>query len=112
MNKNKIGQVNMTARQRKLGVTTYGMEQLKKGNYLADNESFKAWMSTVKKGDYTGRNILQKMYNELSKLVGFEVSFTESDLWRFKSMCNGLTAKFPQYFYYSDTHGLDNLKIR
>ena len=61
----------MTARQRKLGVTAYGIEQFRKGNYMADNESFLAWMSTQKKGDYIGRNILQKMYKELSKMMGW-----------------------------------------
>jgi hypothetical protein len=102
----------MTTRQRNLGVTAYGIEQVKKGNYMADYDSFKAWMSTVKKGEYIGRNLLQKMYDELSKIVGFEATFTESDFFRFQCMCRGLAANHPQYFYYTDTLGLDNLTIR
>ena len=102
----------MTARQRKLGVTAYGIEQFRKGNYMADNESFLAWMSTQKKGDYIGRNILQKMYEELSKMMGVDVTYTDSDLFKFKSMCKGLSITHPEYFYYTDTLGLDNLTIR
>lgn len=102
----------MTTRQRNLGVTAYGLEQLKKGNYMADNDSFLAWMSTVKKGEYRGRDILQKMYDKLSKMSGLDATFTDSDFFQFQCMCRGLSATHPKYFYYTDTLGLDNLTIR
>ena len=88
------------------------MMQLRKGNYMADNESFLAWMSTVKKGQYRGQYILHKMFDELSKKVGFDVTYTESTLFQFKAMCIGLSITHPDYFSYTDSLGLDNLTIR
>ena len=110
--KTRKGTEIMTTRQRNLEVTTYGIEQVKNGNIIADIESFKAWMATVKKGQYIGRDICRKMYNEIGKVLGFEVSFDNEDFWRFQSFCKGLAINYPQYFSYTDTLGLDNLTIK
>ena len=103
----------MTERQRKLGVTTSDIEQVKKGNIMADNGSFLAWMATVKKGQYLGRNVCKKMCKAISKHLPPNIETNEDLVFQeFKRKCKGLAASHPEQFYYTDTLGLDNLTIR
>ena len=94
-------------------------------NHPSDFDNFRTMMSkkstrqlekeleaTVKKGQYIGRDICRKMYNEIGKVLGFEVGFDNEDFWRFQSFCKGLAINYPQYFSYTDTLGLDNLTIK
>ena len=106
----------MTARQRNLGVTTYGIEECKNGNYFANSDAFLARISTYRKGQYTGYNVMLKLCEEIISRFGFDWMTLEdlacTNYEKVKSYLRGLSATKPQYFYYTDTLGLDNLTIR
>jgi hypothetical protein len=106
----------MTARQRNLGVTTYGIEECKNGNYFANSDAFLARISTYKKGQYTGYNVMLKLCEEIISKFGFDWMTPEdlacTNYEKVKSYLRGLSATKSQYFYYTDTLGLDNLTIR
>jgi hypothetical protein len=100
---NSRGDTKMTKRQKALGVTEHGLERgIAKGEFLADNEAFLAKAATIKIGQYKGIDIVKQWF-------GFE-SYTK--LEQMQPFLFGLTAKYPKYFNYTDTHGLDLLTVR
>lgn len=95
----------MTKRQKALGVTEYGYQRgFKEGEFLADMECFLAKMATVKKGQYRGIELTKKFCGELGASIKHE--------YEVKPLLNGLTFLYPDYFYYTDTCGLDCLTIK
>lgn len=106
----------MTVRQKNLGVTIYGIEESKKGNYFANSDAFLARISTYKKGQYKGYNVMLKLCEEIIRKFGFNWMTPEelacTNYEKVKSYLIGLSVTKPQYFYYTDTLGLDNLTIR
>ena len=106
----------MTQRQINLGVTNHGMEECKKYNYFADGEAFLARISTYKKGQYIGFNVMVKLCEEILKaqkinwITAEDLATTNYD--KVKCYLRGLTATHNDHFYYTDTLGLDNLSIR
>ena len=99
----------MTNRQKKLGVTEYGYKRgIIKGEFLADNEAFRAKAATIKKGEYRGRDIIAAWFPEYADMAGFMLLKLEEA----KPFFFGLTAVLPNNFNYSDTHGLDKLSVK
>lgn len=105
----------MTKRQINMGVTEDGIKAAKSGEFLRDMEAFVAKMSTVKKGQYRGVDLTIKLIREADEKNG--LSFSEgcariTHEYDVKPMLFGLTVRLPEYFYYTDTNGLDCLSVR
>ena len=93
----------MTKRQIKLGVTEYGYSRgITKGEFLADNEAFLAKAATIKIGQHNGIDLIEQWF-------GFRCY---AKLEQVKPFLFGISAKFPEYFNYTDTHALDLLTVK
>ena len=93
----------MTKRQKMLGCTEYGVERAKKGEWLADFESFMAKMATVKKGQYIGFDLFSKKFG-IDSHVKYEMD-VQKFLVALDVNCN-------KHFVYTNTLGLDCLTVR
>lgn len=105
----------MTKRQLNMGVTEEGIRDAKAGEFLNDMDSFIAKMSTVRKGQYKALELMKKFMKESCEKNG--LTFTESCVritheYDIKPMLLGLTVRMPEYFYYTDTNGMDCLTIK
>lgn len=105
----------MTKRQINMGVTEDGIRAAKSGEYLRDMESFLAKMSTVKKGEYKAVDITIKFLKELAekdKTTFIEGCARITHQYEVIPLLNGLTVRCPEYFYYTNTNGMDCLTVK
>ena len=105
----------MTKRQFNMGVTEEGIRDAKAGEFLKDMDSFIAKMSTVRKGQYKALELMKKFVKESCEKNG--LTFIESCVritheYDIKPMLFGLTVRMPEYFYYTDTNGMDCLTVK
>lgn len=105
----------MTKRQFNMGVTEEGIRDAKAGEFLKDMDAFIAKMSTVKKGQYKALELMKKIIKEDCEKNG--LTFIEGCVrikheYDIKPMLFGLTVRMPEYFYYTDTCGMDCLTVK
>lgn len=105
----------MTRRQLNMGVTEEGIKAAKAGEFLRDMEAFVAKMSTLKKGQYRAVDLTIKFMKESDEKSG--LTFLEgcariTHEYDVIPKLNGLTVLYPDYFYYTNTHGLDCLTVK
>jgi len=99
----------MTKRQENIGVTAEGYNSgIVKEEFLANFEAFTAKASTLKKGEYKGIEITKKWFPDYAEME----SFIRTKHEEMKPFLFGLTARFPEYFNYTDTYGLDILTVK
>ena len=99
----------MTKRQKALGVTAEGYKTgITEGNFLLNNEAFLAKIATLKKGEYSGIDIIKQWIPEYAEYENCMYMKLEE----MKPFLFGLTARIPKHFYYTDTNGLDCLTVR
>ena len=105
----------MTKRQMNMGVTEYGIRAARDGEFLRDKESFIAKLSTVKKGQYKAVELMSKFIKESCEKNG--LTFMEgcariTHEYDIKPLLFGLSVTMPEYFYYTDTNGMDCLTVK
>lgn len=105
----------MTKRQINMRVTEEGIKAVKAGEFLKDMDAFVAKMSTVKKGQYKAVDLTIKFMKETCKkndLLFYEGAARILHEYDVKPMLFGLTVRMPEYFYYTDTNGMDCLTVK
>lgn len=95
----------MTQRQKNIGVSSYGIEMLKKFGCISCVEAFLATISTHKKGQFKGVDICKEMFPEYDE----EIAIIKMDDVR--PLLNAVSAIAPRYFHYTNTLGLDTFTI-
>ena len=99
----------MTKKQEALGLLCWDIEEgVKNGNFLRNKHAFLAKLSTLKKGEYIGIEVLKKWMPEMAEYdASMKIKHEEAiPYFHFAAI------SFPKYFGYSNTHGLDMLTIR
>lgn len=105
----------MTKRQINMGVTEEGIRDSKAGEFLKDMDAFIAKMSTVKKGQYKALNLMIKFMRDAAEknaLPFDECCVKVTHEYDIKPMLYSLSIRLPEYFYYTDTNGMDCLTVK
>lgn len=105
----------MTKRQINIGVTEEGLRAAKAGEFLKDMDAFVAKMSTVKKGQYKAVDLTIKFIREdaeKNRIPFWEGCARITHEYDVIPKLNGLTILYPDYFYYTNTCGLDCLTVK
>jgi len=93
----------MTKRQLNLKVNEKSLIEIKKGNIMQSYETFKAFMSTIKKGQYKFEEIAKMIYKE--KIYNFQAE-------EIRQWLSGLSINESKNFNFSETLGLDLITVR
>lgn len=100
----------MTNRQKKLGVTEYGYRCYQLGMWLKDSDTFLAKASTIRKGQYSGKEIARKWFEET--FPDMADILTEANWTEIQRRFYALSVTHPEHFIYTGTLGLDVLTVR
>jgi len=100
----------MTNRQKKRGVTEYGYRCCQMGMWLKDSESFLAKAATIRKGQYSGKEIAREWFEETCPDMADILA--EANWTEIQGRFYALSVTHPEHFIYTSTLGLDVLTVR
>lgn len=107
----------MTRRQLNLGCTNEDVLHVKRGEIMRSYETCVAWLATVKKGEYNGKEVCRMMVEACDKAIPFKSLLSidervENNFELFQRYLRAMSINIPEFISYTNTYGLDILRIK
>lgn len=107
----------MTRRQLNLGCTNEDVLHVKRGEIMRSYETCVAWLATVKKGEYYGKEVCRMMIEACDKAIPFKPLLTMDErvdiiFELFQRYLRAMSINIPEFISYTNTYGLDILRIK